>query len=148
MKKLFSTILVVAGFSFLMAQTPDVPTGVKVAFKNAYKSTTVEWTTTSQYYVAKWVTSEKNMTAYYAKVNEASLVRTETEVPLTQLSTSAQNSANTFLTNGSQYTLNRAFKVENMAEVAEGIEFNMSTGGKISVFYNAGGTMTKREISQ
>ncbi len=148
MKKLFSTVLAVIGFSFLMAQSADVPTGIKIAFKNAYKSTTVEWSASTQYYIAKWDANNKHVTAYYAKENEATLLRTETEVPVTELSEGSQKVITNFTTNGSNYTVVRAFKVENMAETADGCEFAVPNGNNIRVFFDASGTMNKREIAQ
>ena len=81
MKKLFCLILVVAGFSFLNAQV-SVPTGTKTAFKNTYKSSSVVWTESTTYYVAKWVDNGKHKTAFYTKdAANAALVRLETDVP-------------------------------------------------------------------
>ncbi len=150
MKKLFSTLLAVLGFSFLMAQSTIVPSNVQVAFKNQYKSTSVTWTASTQNYIAKWVSNEKKMTAFYTKEDPSTLVRTETDVPLTELSTGTQTAVNErFIGNGSPYTFNRSFKIEGFANVTEGVEFTMKNGDKtvnMAVYFDATGTMVKREV--
>lgn len=144
-------MLAVLGFSFLMAQTTIIPSSVQVAFKNQYKSTAVTWTTSNQNYIAKWVSNEKKMTAFYTKEDPSTLVRTETDVPLTELSTGTQTSVKErFIGDGSPYTFIRSFKVEGFAGVVEGAEFTMKNGDKtanLSVFFDAAGTMVKREVN-
>lgn len=150
MKKLFCLILAIVGFSFLNAQV-SVPTATKLAFKDAYKSTTVVWTESTQYFIAKWDDNSKHKTAFYSKdATTATLIRMETEVSLSELSQSTQSMVNDkFLTKGSQYTLNRSFKVENSTDAVEGVEFNMAGGtNKISIFFDAAGSMVKRELAQ
>lgn len=146
-------VLALSGLNAQMvsAQSTSVPTGVKIAHKDVFKSATVQWTSTPQYYIAKWDAAEKqHMTAYYSAGEQNALVRTEKDVQLTDLTTGTQTIVTQkFLNNGGTYTLNRAFKVENSTEISEGVEFNMGNGtnDKISVFFDAQGNMTKREIS-
>jgi hypothetical protein len=151
MKKVFAIFIAVLGFSTIMAQSTEVPTRVQMAFKNTYKSTVVQWATSSQSYIAKWESNGKQMTAYYTKGDPSTLVRTETDVPLTDLSLSAQTSVkDRFLTQGSQYSFSRSFKVEGFEGVTEGCEFSLQNGSvtsKLSVFYDAAGNMVKRELN-
>ncbi len=148
MKKVFSTLLAVLGFSVLMAQSSaDVPTGVKIAFKNAYKISTVDWTTTNEYYVAKYDENSKHKTAYYAKTTEASLVRIETDVLHTELTEATQNSMTRYTGNGSPYTLVRSFKIENFGVLTEGCELNNGQGGLVRLFFDGSGNLAKREIN-
>jgi hypothetical protein len=151
MKKVFSIFIAVISFSAAMAQSAEVPTHVQMAFKNTFKSTVVQWTASPQAYIAKWEANQKPMTAYYTKTDPATLIRTETDVPLTDLSVGAQTSVkDRFLTNGSQYSFSRSFKVEGFEGVTEGCEFNLQNGSvtsKLSVLYDAAGNMVKRELN-
>jgi hypothetical protein len=148
MRKIFATCLALFGFLFLTAQSAEIPSSVKMAFKNQYKSTTVVWTASAQSYIAKWETNNKHMTAYYTKDEQPVLVRTETDVALVELSSGTQTNVNDrFLGQGSAYTLIRSFNVEGFGTSTEGCEFSTGNGNKISVFFDETGNMTRREIN-
>jgi hypothetical protein len=147
MKRIVSTCLAFIGFSLLMAQSTDVPAGVKIAFKDKFKSTVVEWTASQQSYIAKWDNSNKHMTAYYSKDAQPVLIRTETDVDVSELSTGSQTVVKERFMTGGAYTFIRCFKVEGFADTVEGCEFKIQNGGNCSVFFDANGVMTKREIN-
>jgi len=151
MKKLFSTLLAVLGFSVLMAQSVTIPSGVQSAFLSKNKDVKAVWSTTNQNYVAKWDNGDKKITSVYAKDETGILVRTETDVQMSELSTTVQTSIkDRFLVEGSQYTYVRGFKVEGLANVAEGAEFETNNNGnksKLVVFFDATGAMVKRELN-
>jgi hypothetical protein len=152
MKKLFSTLIAVLGVSFLMAQSVTVPAGVQKAFLGANKDVKVEWTATSQNYMAKWNNGDKKITSVYVKDETGTLVRTETDVQLSELSTPVQTSIKDRFTGvGSMYTFIRGFKVEGgSANVVEGADFEMNSNGKksvLTIFFDATGAMVKREIN-
>jgi len=151
MKKLFSTLLAVLGFSVLMAQSVTIPSGVQSAFLSKNKDVKAVWSTTNQNYVAKWDNGDKKITSVYAKDETGILVRTETDVQMSELSTTVQTSIkDRFLVEGSQYTYVRGFKVEGLANVAEGAEFVTNNNGnksKLVVFFDATGAMVKRELN-
>lgn len=151
MKKLFSTLFAVLGFSVLMAQSASIPSGVQKAFLNQNKDVKVEWSTTNQSYVAKWTNGDKKITSVYVKDETGTLVRTETDVQMSELSTPVQTSIKErFTGEGSMYTFQRGFKVEGFGNVVEGAEFEMSSNGnksKLTVFFDATGQMIKRELN-
>ena len=148
MKKLFSTVLAIIGFSLLMAQSADVPTAIKTAFNTKHKGVSAKWTAGSQNYIVNWEENGKKMTAYYTKDEQSSIIRTETEVAMSELSTNAQDNIKTrFLTEGSTYTLVRTFKVEGFENGLEGCELSNANGNKISVFFDANGNLSRREKS-
>lgn len=156
MKKVFASLFLVFSMGLLTAQstsiTPatanDVPSDVKIAFKNEFKSTQVVWTGNAQSYIAKWDADNTHKTAYYSKGDKPALVRVETDVQVSDLSEGAQASVKQFTTNGSSYSVVRTFKVTGWAGVAEGIEYDNGHGNYISVFFDAGGAMVKREITK
>lgn len=155
MKKVFASLLLVFGMGVLTAQTSltpatanDVPANVKIAFKNEFKSTQVVWSANAQNYVAKWDADNSHKTAFYSKGETPALIRVETEVPVTSLSSGAQASAKQFTSNGSSYTIVRTFQVSGFAGIAEGIEYDNGHGNYISVFFDATGNMVKREITK
>lgn len=156
MKKVFASLFVVVSMGLLSAQsvgiTPatanDVPSDVKIAFKNEFKSTQVVWTANAQNYVAKWDADNTHKTAYYAKADKATLIRVETDAPVSTLSEGAQNSVKQFTSNGGSYTVVRTFKISGWAENVEGVEYDNGHGNYISVFFDASGNMTKREITK
>jgi hypothetical protein len=147
MKRILSTCLALIGFSVLMAQSTEVPSSVKMAFKDQFKSTVVEWSISQQSYIAKWDNNNKHMTAYYSKDAQPVLVRTETDAALTELSTNAQTFINERFMNNTSYTFNRCFKVTGFGDVVEGCEFKIQNSGNCSIFFDANGTMMKREIN-
>ena len=147
MKKLFSTLLAIIGFSVLMAQSAEVPTNVKIAFKDKFKSTTVEWTASAQSYIAKWDDNNKHMTAYYTKDEQPALVRTETDVDVSELSAGSQTVVKERFMNATSYTYIRSFKVEGFGDAVDGCEFKIQNGGNCSVFFDGNGTMVKRELN-
>ena len=152
MKKLFSTCIAIMSFSVLMAQSvtsQEVPYSIKTSFQKEFKNTTVQWTTSLEYYVATWDSNNKHKVAYYAKTNEATLVRTETDVPLTELTEATQNTITTrFMAQGSTYTFVRAFKIENFELSSEGCEMNMGNNNTIRLYFDATGTLVKRELNR
>jgi len=151
MKKLLSTILAVAGFSLIMAQSATIPTTVKKELKTKFNVTTATWTSTQKYFVASWVDNGQNKTAVYSNSNEPQLVRVETDVDFTTLSINTQNAVTTrFLSQNGQYTVKRSFKVENFSNAVEGVLFNMSSNGvdrDLYIFFDATGNMTSREVN-
>lgn len=151
MKKLFSVLFAVLGFSVLMAQSATIPSGVQSAFLSKNKDVKVDWTVTNQGYVAKWNNNGKKTTSVYAKEDKGTLLRTETDVQINELSTAVQtNIKERFTGEGSMYTLVRGFKVEGLDKVVEGAEFEMNSNGKksyLTVFFDADGVMVKRELN-
>ncbi len=147
MKRILSTCLAFIGFSVLMAQSTEVPANVKMAFKDKFKSTVVEWTASQGSYIAKWDNNNKHMTAYYSKEVQPVLVRTETDVDVSELSMGSQTIVKEKFMNNPSYTFNRCFKVEGLAGAVEGCEFKIQNGGNCSVFFDASGTMVKRELN-
>lgn len=147
MKRLLSTCLAFIGFSVLMAQSTEVPSTVKMSFKDKFKSTVVEWTASQQSYIAKWDNNNKHMTAYYSKDVQPVLVRTETDADVSELSTTSQTFIKDRFMNNTSYTFIRCFKVEGFDNAIEGCEFKIQNGGNCSVFFDASGTMVKRELN-
>lgn len=147
MKRILSTCLALIGLSVLMAQSTEVPSNVKMAFKEKFKSSVVEWTTSQQSYIAKWDNNNKHMTAYYTKDAQPVLVRTETDVELSELSANAQTMVKEKFMAASHYTFKRCFKVDGAEGIVDGCEFQIQNSGLCSVFFDASGTMVKREIN-
>lgn len=149
MKRILTTCLAFIGLSVLMAQSADIPTGLKMSFKEKFNVTSADWSIANQNYVAKWEANGKKMTAFYTKTEQPTLLRTETEVAMTDLGTTTQSEVTSrFLGQGSNYTFSRAFKVEGVQGAVEGVEFLFSTGQsqKLSVFFDANGSMVRREL--
>ncbi len=149
MKRILSICVAFIGFSALMAQSVEVPSSLKMSFKEKFNVTTADWSIANQNYVAKWESNGKKMTAFYTKTEKPTHLRTETDVNVTDLGTTTQSEIKArFMGEGSLYTFSRAFKVEGVAGAVEGVEFLFSTGQseKISIFYDTNGNMVRREL--
>lgn len=146
MNRLFTFLIALFVGTFVYAQQVEVPKAVKNAHTSKYAAT-ANYGKRGNLYVAEFTDKDANFAAYYAE--DGTWAKTEKQVSFETLKEPIRNEIqNRFLGEGSRYSLDKALVIETPAGTYESARFFMDGGGTITIYFNADGTMVKREVVQ
>jgi len=146
MNRLFSFLIAVFAGTLVFGQQYDAPKAVKNAFAAKYAATPT-FAKKGDLYAADFVDKGNNYTAYFSE--DGTWVKTEKKVTLESLKEVVQNEIkNRFMGENSRYKMDTALIIETPTGIHDAARFFMENGGTITIYFQADGTMFKREIVQ